>query len=199
MFGDSAFLDELADYSYSTRSDTNVEDGLALPQLQVPNGSDELHATTTSGGGNPQDTQQEQDDEQSDAEVLPLLNEAGNAATRSISASTAAHPPPVKPSFRSRKGGAMNTSPRRKRRRNRDGTLSDGQQQQQQQPLSDSLTLQQQNTCLRICLGWCCKSSGAVRSTLNCMNVVARIVLWLTFVSLAAAVIWYSYELIHHG
>ncbi|MGK3733528.1 MAG: hypothetical protein ACI8RD_002720 [Bacillariaceae sp.] len=48
------------------------------------------------------------------------------------------------------------------------------------------------------CLGkifWCCNDRKIVRSTLSCMNVVARVLSWCTVVASLAAVIWYSYEL----
>jgi hypothetical protein len=31
------------------------------------------------------------------------------------------------------------------------------------------------------------------------MNCLAKMLLWVTFISLAAAVVWYSYELFNHG
>lgn len=37
------------------------------------------------------------------------------------------------------------------------------------------------------------------RSTLQCMNFMARIVLWCTILALVVAVVWYSYELHNHG
>lgn len=37
------------------------------------------------------------------------------------------------------------------------------------------------------------------KSTLQCMNFMARIVLWCTVLALIVAVIWYSYELHNHG
>jgi hypothetical protein len=48
------------------------------------------------------------------------------------------------------------------------------------------------------CLGkifWCCNDRKIVRSTLSCMNVVARVLSWCTVVASLAGVIWYSYEL----
>lgn len=38
-----------------------------------------------------------------------------------------------------------------------------------------------------------------MKSTLYCMNVVARVLVWCTFIALSIAVIWYSYELFNHG
>jgi hypothetical protein len=37
------------------------------------------------------------------------------------------------------------------------------------------------------------------KSTLQCMNHMAKIVLWTTAIALVVAVIWYSYELHNHG
>ena len=37
------------------------------------------------------------------------------------------------------------------------------------------------------------------KSTLQCMNLMAKILLWATAVALVVAVIWYSYELHNHG
>ncbi len=56
--------------------------------------------------------------------------------------------------------------------------------------------------CPRWCFGrtcggifWCCNDRKIVRSTLSCMNVVARILSWCTVVASVAGVVWYSYEL----
>jgi len=42
---------------------------------------------------------------------------------------------------------------------------------------------------------WCCHDRKIVRSTLSCMNVVARILSWCTVIASVAGVVWYSYEL----
>lgn len=44
-----------------------------------------------------------------------------------------------------------------------------------------------------------CAVCSCTSSNLRCMNCVARVLLWLTMVSMAAAVVWYSYELFNHG
>lgn len=50
----------------------------------------------------------------------------------------------------------------------------------------------------RLCWNYCCFYRN-FKSTLQCMNVMAKIVLWHTVLSLVVAVIWYSYELHNHG
>jgi hypothetical protein len=42
---------------------------------------------------------------------------------------------------------------------------------------------------------YCNSCLGKMRSTLSCMNVVARVLSWCTVVASLAGVIWYSYEL----
>jgi hypothetical protein len=49
----------------------------------------------------------------------------------------------------------------------------------------------------RFC-SYCCFYRN-FKSTLQCMNLMARILLWATAVALVVAVIWYSYELHNHG
>ena len=48
-------------------------------------------------------------------------------------------------------------------------------------------------SCGGLC--WCCNDRKIVRSTLSCMNVVAKILSWCTVVASVAGVVWYSYEL----
>lgn len=46
----------------------------------------------------------------------------------------------------------------------------------------------------------CCRDrNNMVRSTLSCMNLVARVLFWSSVVALAAAVVWYSHELKNNG
>ena len=45
----------------------------------------------------------------------------------------------------------------------------------------------------------CCRDRTLVRSTLSCMNLVAKMLLWCSAIASAAAVIWYSYELKNNG
>jgi hypothetical protein len=45
----------------------------------------------------------------------------------------------------------------------------------------------------------CCCLHRNFKSTLKCMNNIAKLVLWATAVALIVAVIWYSYELHNHG
>jgi hypothetical protein len=79
--------------------------------------------------------------------------------------------------FRSRK-----TSDKRRKKRHRQGASSD---------------LKSPHYCnASPCCGTACVRS---KSTLHCMNCLAKMLLWMTFVSLAAAVVWYSYELFNHG
>lgn len=96
---------------------------------------------------------------------------------------------------RSRKGngGATKTQKkhtRRRRRRKQHSQHSNG---------TDHAT---SCCCPRWCFGracggifWCCNDRKIVRSTLSCMNVVARILSWCTVIASVAGVVWYSYEL----
>jgi hypothetical protein len=57
--------------------------------------------------------------------------------------------------------------------------------------------------CLAPCLKTiCCNpnlTGSSIKSTLSCMNVMAKVLLWCTTASLSGAVFWYSYELLNHG
>ena len=84
---------------------------------------------------------------------------------------------------RSRKG---NPQHKRKEHRSR-------RRKRKQQPSSESCCCCP--SCFGRCCGGCCKDRKIVRSTLSCMNVVARILSWCTVVASVAGVVWYSYEL----
>ena len=46
----------------------------------------------------------------------------------------------------------------------------------------------------------CCTCDRTlVRSTLSCMNLLAKLLFWCSALASAAAVVWYSYELKKHG
>ena len=46
----------------------------------------------------------------------------------------------------------------------------------------------------------CCTCDRTlVRSTLSCMNILAKLLFWCSALASAAAVVWYSYELKKHG
>jgi len=49
------------------------------------------------------------------------------------------------------------------------------------------------------CLRTLCFDRTMVRNTLSCMNVMARVLVWASFVFLVAAIVWYSKELINNG
>eukprot|EP00531_Pseudo-nitzschia_arenysensis_P009444 CAMPEP_0116149706 /NCGR_PEP_ID=MMETSP0329-20121206/19116_1 /TAXON_ID=697910 /ORGANISM="Pseudo-nitzschia arenysensis, Strain B593" /LENGTH=772 /DNA_ID=CAMNT_0003646089 /DNA_START=144 /DNA_END=2462 /DNA_ORIENTATION=- len=90
---------------------------------------------------------------------------------------------------RSRKGNGKPRNQSTKRRRKR-----------KQQPNNDDTSNSGccPNWCFGRCCGgifWCCNDRKIVRSTLSCMNVVARILSWCTVVASVAGVVWYSYEL----
>lgn len=219
MFGDSTFLDELGD---STRSSSGVE------ETEMRNANTQAaSASSTTTTANPQDTPQSDERQQIDdeneidtntnsaTEARPLIasSTAGAASTTTSPTRSQAQAvlPVVKPSFRSRKSYSNasssshnnhnhnhSTTPRRKRRRNP--------QQHNNRLLADTGSATSASsiagdeaeyaTPSKANSSACCRGS---KSTMNCMNIVARIVLWLTFISLAAAVIWYSYELFNHG
>ena len=50
-----------------------------------------------------------------------------------------------------------------------------------------------------VCLRTMCFDRTMVRNTLSCMNVMARVLVWASFLALGAAVVWYSYELFNNG
>ena len=45
----------------------------------------------------------------------------------------------------------------------------------------------------------CCRDRTLVRSTLSCMNLVAKMLFWSSALASVAAVVWYSYELKNNG
>lgn len=51
------------------------------------------------------------------------------------------------------------------------------------------------STCLRTL----CFDRAMVRNTLSCMNVMARVLVWMSFVVMAVAVVWYSREFYNRG
>ena len=110
---------------------------------------------------------------------------------------------PIITNVRSRKGGVAGHKKMRKqhhRGRRRKRLTSE-----QQHPSSSSnsgidIAASRCCCCFGSCtsgggLFWCCHDRKIVRSTLSCMNVVARILSWCTVVAMAAGVVWYSYEL----
>eukprot|EP00934_Nitzschia_sp_Nitz4_P002162 Nitzschia sp. Nitz4//scaffold9_size221794//163764//166205//NITZ4_001370-RA/size221794-snap-gene-0.109-mRNA-1//1//CDS//3329561073//2162//frame0 len=59
------------------------------------------------------------------------------------------------------------------------------------------------STCFGCCRpsanGCCQRYQALVRSTLSCMNILARILFWCSALASVAAVVWYSIELRKHG
>ena len=54
--------------------------------------------------------------------------------------------------------------------------------------------------CQRIFCGcWFCRDRTFVRSTLSCMNLMAKVLFWCSAVASVMAVVWYSNELTKHG
>lgn len=151
----------------------------------------ELSLTEVSGAGaaigphsssstskNPQDDLDEEDQQQI---LQPLLGEPlSDAVLPSLDNADGAN---KKQSlqFRSRR-----TPDRRRRKRNRQAST-----------LVSGADIRSQRPCCfpSPCCGACCRS----KTTLQCMNCLAKMLLWTTFISLAAAVVWYSYELFNHG
>ncbi len=95
---------------------------------------------------------------------------------------------------RSRKGNGKPRNQHTKRRRKR--------KQQPNGSNSNNNDTNHSGCCPNWCFGrscggifWCCNDRKIVRSTLSCMNVVARILSWCTVVASVAGVVWYSYEL----
>lgn len=110
---------------------------------------------------------------------------------------------PLIANVRSRKGnlGLTNQSQthKQKYRRRRRKRRSDEYQHSSGSIGSDNSS---SSRCSNWCFGsscggifWCCNDRKIVRSTLSCMNVVARILSWCTVVASVAGVVWYSYEL----
>ena len=112
---------------------------------------------------------------------------------------------PIIANVRSRKGngggGATINRKQHNRRRRRKRQTSD-QQQHDYSGCSGSGNSSSSRCCPSWCFGsscgglfWCCHDRRIVRSTLSCMNVVARILSWCTVFASVAGVVWYSYEL----
>ena len=103
---------------------------------------------------------------------------------------------PITTNIRSRKGGTGNRNKNRRRRRKRISEHSHSGM--------DATTKSPPRFCSCCCccllgssgrLFWCCNDRKVVRSTVSCMNVVARVLVWCTVVAMVAGVVWYSYEL----
>ena len=102
---------------------------------------------------------------------------------------------PLSAKMRSRKGNGGATKTRNQHHRRRRGRRQDSHH-------SDGTDHAASCCCPWWCFGstcggtfWCCNDRKIVRSTLSCMNVVARILSWCTVVASVAGVVWYSYEL----
>jgi hypothetical protein len=111
---------------------------------------------------------------------------------------------PLIANVRSRKGsGAVGASDPQKLRKQHHRRRRRKRRTAQQQELEDSGTSgSDKSRCPSWCFGsscggifWCCHDRKIVRSTLSCMNVVARILSWCTVIASVAGVVWYSYEL----
>ena len=112
-------------------------------------------------------------------------------------------PTPMMTNVRSRKGnrkhhsqsGPSSASRRRKRHNNN----RNGNQQNLSASSIGGSGGPPQSPSKRLLWWLCCRDRKMVRSTLTCMNVVARILLWCSLLALVAAVVWYSYELKNNG
>jgi len=113
---------------------------------------------------------------------------------------------PVIANVRSRKGngGGSSIYQQRIHRHHHRGRRCKRQPGQQQQHTSGSSgnDISSLSRCPCWCFGsncggifWCCHDRKIVRSTLSCMNVVARILSWCSVIASVAGVVWYSYEL----
>jgi len=112
---------------------------------------------------------------------------------------------PIIANVRSRKGnggGAAISRKQQNRRRRRKRRTSD----QHQHNSSGYSGSDNSSCCPSWCFGsncggvfWCCNDRKIVRSTLSCMNVVARILSWFTVFASVAGIVWYSYELKQTG
>jgi hypothetical protein len=87
--------------------------------------------------------------------------------------------------FRSRKSGLQKRQ--KKNRRGRPRLAS----------YEDRLVAQANHRESRCCTP--CRDRTFVRSTMVVMNILAKILVWSSVVALAAAVVWYSYELKNNG
>eukprot|EP00536_Pseudo-nitzschia_multiseries_P007443 jgi/Psemu1/17979/gm1.17979_g len=94
---------------------------------------------------------------------------------------------PVVTNVRSRRtgGGGTHRKPHKRHRRRRARAAADSDKKEEPMCLG----------CLCGGMCRCCRDRKIVRSTLSCMNVVARILSWCTVVASVAGVVWYSYEL----
>ena len=112
---------------------------------------------------------------------------------------------PIIANVRSRKGNGGGTAISRKqqnRRRRRKRRTSD----QHQHNSSGHGGSGNSSCCPSWCFGsscgglfWCCNDRKIARSTLSCMNVVARILSWCTVFASVAGIVWYAYELKQTG
>lgn len=134
----------------------------------------------------------------------PILSNTTSALT-----STTARPQTV----RSRKPKPQDKNTKRRRRRRTSSKDYDGSRRSagsNSKPTTTSLlagatttaslsSTRTSSTSKRRCCQPCCQNQALVRSTLSCMNLLARILFWSSAVASVAAVVWYSYELIKHG
>ena len=177
----------------------------------------------TSNHNDDEDNNNEEDEDEDALLHRPLLE--SNTSTSSTATTTNAtntntattntrRSIPVKGRVRSRKAaGTTATQERRKRRRPRtalhhhhnDNTNNnnnpDNTHSSNNSNTASDRKLHSHNPCVSACLRACCRNTTAtaVRSTVKLMNLVARALLWCTTAALAAAVFWYSYELLNHG
>lgn len=115
-------------------------------------------------------------------------------------------PTPLMMNVRSRKGRnhhhAPSSSRRRQRRQNKNSNSQHHRNSQLQHGVSASSLGGHgppQSPSKRLLWWLCCRDRKMVRSTLTCMNIVARALLWCSLLALVAAVVWYSYELKNNG
>jgi hypothetical protein len=87
--------------------------------------------------------------------------------------------------FRSRKTGVNKRQKKNRKRRPRLASYE------------DRLVAGANNRSSRCCTP--CRDRTFVRSTMFVMNILAKILVWSSVIALAAAVIWYSYELTNNG
>ena len=142
------------------------------------------------------------EDENDTSDTVPLLSSSSVNPTRSTpNTAQPSSPSPQATIFRSRKASKpLNSSPknRNRRRRSRKDSLS-------KDPPSNNNNGNGGNNnnnsrrFFRCCRDRTCRDRTFVRSTLSCMNLVARMLLWCSAVASIAAVVWYSYELRNNG
>jgi len=125
------------------------------------------------------------------------------AATAAAIAVSAEGPTPLITNVRSRKSGdgsggtgqhALGRKQHRRHRRRR--AAGNGNRNRNNRNRNNGSSSKKDPRCPGLWgMCWCCRDRKIVRSTLSCMNVVARIVSWCTVVASVAGVVWYSYEL----